>query len=296
MTAGAKIIMMLFFGFFLHHYFFKRKIIAETFFFLAFVGAGMGLILKEFARLETRLLMIAAGFLLFHLAVKIRPGRFREKEEEKSYAEIKEWVETIFSSLFIALFIMHFFLQAFKIPSRSMVPTFLVQDHLFAVKFSFGIRNPLRQGFIKTFRRPGRGEIVIFRYPLDTKKDFVKRAIGLPGEKVQIRDKKIFINDRRLEEPYVQFTDETTYPQGMSSRDNFGPVLIPPGHYFVLGDNRDESLDSRFWGPLEEKYLVGKPGLIYWPPKRIRIVKSYYGYDMRQDTLSGEEASVSDNQ
>jgi len=278
MTTGAKIVMLLFFGSFIHYYFFRRKIIAETFFFLAFVGAGMGLIMKEFARLETRLPMIAAGFLLFHLAVKLKPRHFADKEEEKTYSEIKEWVETIFSSLFIALFIMHFFIQAFKIPSRSMVPTFLVKDHLFAVKLPFGIRNPVRQGFIKMFRKPRRGEIVIFRYPLETQKDFVKRAIGLPGEKIEIKDKKVYINDIPLEEPYIQFTDEAIYSHSMSNRDNFGPVIVPPGYYFMLGDNRDESLDSRFWGPLEEKFLVGKPGIIYWPPKRIRIVRSYYGY------------------
>jgi len=278
MTSSTRFIIIGIMLVAIYHFMFKRKIILETILFLIGVAGSFLFLMWEGVRLETRLLIVSGIFLIEHIFYKFFTKPPEEKGKKLSYLEIREWAETIFSSLLIALFIMQFFIQAFKIPSRSMVPTFLIGDHLFGIKFPFGIRNPVRQGFLIKFREPKRGEIVIFRYPLDTRKDFVKRVIGLPGEKIEIKDKVVYINDKKLKEPYVQHIDPTIYPAYMSKRDNFGPVVIPENEYFVMGDNRDESLDSRFWGPLEEKYLVGKPGLLYFPFSRFRIVKGYYDY------------------
>lgn len=152
-----------------------------------------------------------------------------------------------------------FFLQAFKIPSAAMAPTILVGDHLLANKFVYRFRDPMR------------GEVVIFRFPLDQSKNFIKRVIGVPGDKIEIRDKVLFINGEAQEESYVQHTDEGVLPAIASPRDNLGPLVVPPDSLFVLGDNRDESYDSRFWNYVEISSLKGKALLIYWANNTTRI-------------------------
>jgi len=278
MTQMTRTIIIILFLLGFYHFLVRRKIIKETILFVFGLIPSFFILMWEGVRLETRLLIVSGIFLIVHLILKFLTVEPKEESKKQSYLEIREWAETIFSSLLIALFVMQFLIQAYKIPSRSMVPTFLVGDHLFAIKFPFGIRDPFKQGFLVKWKKPQRGEIIIFRYPLDTRKDFVKRVIGLPGEKLEIRDKVVYINDEKLEEPYVQHTDPNVYPKEVSNRDNFGPIIIPEGCYFVMGDNRDESLDSRFWGPLEEKYIVGKPGLLFFPFSRAKIIKGFYNY------------------
>ncbi len=181
-----------------------------------------------------------------------------------SQGKIAEWVKSIVIALILALFIRAFFVQAYKIPSGSMIPTLLVGDYLLVNKIVFGIRNPIKDDFLYRWKVPQRQEIVVFTYPVDKKLDFIKRVIGLPGDTVEIVNKKVFVNGKPLQEPYVQFTDREIYPKEISPRDNFGPVKVPEGQIFVLGDNRDQSYDSRFWGFVPLRSLKGKALIIYF--------------------------------
>jgi len=187
--------------------------------------------------------------------------------------KLSEWLKSILIALLLALFIRTFFVQAYKIPSGSMIPTLLVGDYLLVNKLSFGIRNPIKDDFIYQWSMPKRQEIVVFTYPEDKNLDFIKRVIGLPGDTVEIINKQVFVNGKPLKEPYVQFTDKEIYPREISPRDNFGPVKVPPGYLFVLGDNRDQSYDSRFWGFVPIHSLKGKALIIYfsWDSEKGRI-------------------------
>jgi len=187
--------------------------------------------------------------------------------------KVFDWTKSILLALLLALFIRAFFVQAYKIPSGSMIPTLLIGDYLLVNKITFGIKNPIKDDFFYLRRLPNRQDIVVFTYPVDQKVDFIKRVIGLPGDTVKIVNKKVYVNDIPLDEPYVQFTDLQVYPGDVSPRDNFGPVKVPEGHLFVLGDNRDQSYDSRFWGFVPIKYLKGTALIIYfsWDSERGRI-------------------------
>ena len=184
-----------------------------------------------------------------------------------------EWTKSILIALILALFIRAFIVQAYKIPSGSMVPTLLIGDYLLVNKLAYGIKNPLKNDFLYFRRLPKRQEIVVFTYPLNKKLDFIKRVIGLPGDTIQIINKKVYVNGKLLKEPYVRFTDSEIYPKEISPRDNYGPVKVPPKHIFVMGDNRDQSYDSRFWGFVPIKYLKGKALIIYfsWDSKHFKV-------------------------
>ena len=188
-------------------------------------------------------------------------------------AKIWDWVKTIVLALILALFIRTFFVQAFKIPSGSMIPTLLIGDHILVNKFIYGVRNPLTRELWIHGRTPRRREVIVFIFPKNRKLDFIKRVIGLPGEIVEIRNKQVFINGVPLKEPYVQHTDPRILPKELSPRDNFGPVKVPAGHLFVLGDNRDQSHDSRFWGFVPIRDVKGKAFIIYfsWDPKTFHV-------------------------
>ena len=188
-------------------------------------------------------------------------------------AKIWDWVKTIVLALILALFIRTFFVQAFKIPSGSMIPTLLIGDHILVNKFIYGVRNPLTRALWIHGRTPRRREVIVFIFPKNRKLDFIKRVIGLPGEIVEIRNKQVFINGVPLKEPYVQHTDPRILPKELSPRDNFGPVKVPAGHLFVLGDNRDQSHDSRFWGFVPIRDVKGKAFIIYfsWDPKTFHV-------------------------
>ncbi len=184
-----------------------------------------------------------------------------------------EWTKSILIALILALFIRAFIVQAYKIPSGSMVPTLLIGDYLLVNKLAYGIKNPLKNDFLYFRRLPKRQEIVVFTYPLNKKLDFIKRVIGLPGDTIQIINKKVYVNGKLLKEPYVRFSDLEIYPEEISPRDNYGPIKVPPKHIFVMGDNRDQSYDSRFWGFVPIKYLKGKALIIYfsWDSKHFKV-------------------------
>jgi signal peptidase I len=175
----------------------------------------------------------------------------------KQKSKVREYAETLVIALAIALFVRSFVVQAFKIPSSSMEPTLLVGDHILVNKFLYGIRIPVIGKKIFSFSQPRRGDVIVFIFPNDRSKDFIKRVIGLPGEKVEIRERKIYINARLIEDPWGKYFP----PERLI---NVGPEVIPPNALFVMGDNRNNSEDSRYWGfvPLDD--VLGKAFVMYW--------------------------------
>lgn len=171
---------------------------------------------------------------------------------EKTSLTIKELLESVVIAVILALIIRTFLFQFFWIPSRSMEDTLLINDRIVVTKFSYW------------FNEPQRGDVVVFKYPLDTTKDYVKRLIGLPGDIIEIRNSKLYINGQLVKEPYLK--------EGLVFGD-FGPIQIPPEHYFMMGDNRNYSSDSRVWGFVNEDLLIGKAQFIYWPLDRIGRIK-----------------------
>ncbi len=210
----------------------------------------------------------------------------RNKEKEKvvqGKSQVREWVESIAIALILALFVRTFVVQAFKIPSGSMEPTLLIGDHLLVNKFLYGTKIPFTDIKVLPIREPERGDVVVFVYPVDPSKDFIKRAIGLPGDKVEVRNKKVYVNDNAIADPHAHFADDTILPMGSDPRDNFGPVTVPPDSLFVMGDNRDRSYDSRFWGFVRKNEIKGKAFILYWSwdsnrflPRLLRIGNLIY--------------------
>ena len=181
---------------------------------------------------------------------------------------VREYFESIVIAVILALFVRTWVVQAFKIPTGSMENNLLIGDHLLVNKFIVG-PTPLAIGRAVLPVRPiRRGDIVVFKYPDEPDRDFIKRVIGLPGETIELKNKKVHVNGRPLDEPYVHFlTPPSNDYQEVTSfdvRERFGPVTVPTDQYFVMGDNRDNSQDSRYWGFLPRSYVKGKALLIYW--------------------------------
>lgn len=193
------------------------------------------------------------------------------KNGERRKSVVREYAEALIIALILALTIRTFIIQAFKIPTGSMEPTLLVGDHLLVSKFSYGIHIPNEIPFIPGPQFPDyhlfssvpeRGDIIVFRYPRDPSKDYIKRVVGLPGETIQIIQQRVYINDKLLKEPYAHHSQPASLNTG--TRDNLAPLRIPEGHVFAMGDNRENSSDSRVWGVLDLKNLRGKAQWIYW--------------------------------
>jgi signal peptidase I len=184
----------------------------------------------------------------------------------KRKGTVREYAEAFIIAFIIALLIRTFLVQAFKIPSSSMEPTLLVGDHILVSKFIYGIRIPYIGTKFLTFHKPKRGDIVVFVYPEDPKKDFIKRVIATEGEEIQIKDKKIFINGKTIEDPWGIYRerDGPLVPSQVRPRDNYGPRLVPSNSLFVMGDNRDNSQDSRYWGFVDLSAVKGKAFIIYF--------------------------------
>lgn len=230
-----------------------------------------------------------------------------KKDSKKLYSLILDWAETIYFAAFFASVVMFFFIQAFKIPSASMRNTLLEGDNLFVNKISYGFRLPFMKDKLVEFKPIERGDIIIFKFPAESKqqincgepqygRDFVKRVIGLPGDKVEVRNKQVFINDElmptqeyevyddHVRQEYILNIPQKEYQElwegralehvlGLYVRDFFGPVIVPEGQYLAMGDNRDFSCDSRFWGPVPKENIKGKAWLLHWPLNRIRFIK-----------------------
>jgi signal peptidase I len=188
-----------------------------------------------------------------------------EKEEPTpKRGHWRENIEAILVAVLIALFIRTFVVQAFKIPSGSMKPTLQIGDHILVNKFLYGIKIPYWRKTIIPIETPQRGDIIVFKYPIDPNKDFIKRVIGIGGDVIECRDKKLYVNDKLLNHDHGVFTDPHVIPGNIRPRDNFGPITVPENSLFVMGDNRDESFDSRFWGYVDLKAVNGKAFIIYW--------------------------------
>ena len=195
---------------------------------------------------------------------------------------LREYAEALIVALLLALFIRGFVVQAFKIPSESMLDTLLVGDHLLVTKFTYGIQWPFSDKVAVPMGDPKRGEIIVFRYPVDPDKDFIKRVIGVPGDVVEIKAKQVFVNGQLQEEPFVRHTEPVAVPNPHMPEVNQDPdkyfdrnsftwkrdwmpkTTVPAGQYFVMGDNRDHSYDSRFWGFVSREAIRGRALIIYW--------------------------------
>lgn len=235
-----------------------------------------------------------------------------DKAEKRRYFlhEDLEWADTVFSAALMASLLMMFVIQAFKIPSASMEKTLLIGDHLFVNKFLYGARVPITGRRILPLRQPKRGDVLVFQFPVDNPtelhcgsvqygKDFIKRLIGEPGDTIEVREGRVILNGKPIgDEPYALHDEPYREPESPhakeisperyqqlwqehhldaelqnNQRDFFGPVKVPPHSYFMMGDNRDHSCDSRYWGPVEEKYVKGNAWFLYWPPSRMGAVR-----------------------
>jgi signal peptidase I len=183
---------------------------------------------------------------------------------------IREYFESIVIAVILALFIRTFVVQAFKIPTGSMEENLLIGDHLLVNKFIFApAASPLERTLLPVASIK-RGDVIVFKYPEDPERDFIKRVIGLPGETVEVREKKVYINGQALDEPYAHYLLPVSTPSefhevtSFDVRERYGPVTVPADQYFVMGDNRDNSQDSRYWGFLRRDYVKGKALVIYW--------------------------------
>lgn len=186
------------------------------------------------------------------LLVSSNTSKEKSLAREKVADYLSEGFDIIFSALFVAILLRATFIQAYYIPSGSMLETLQIKDHLIANRAAYWF-SPIR-----------RGDIVIFKYPYDNR-DFIKRVIGLPGDKIEITDGQLYRNGKKINEPYLR--EEMYF--------DFSPYIVPKGNLFVCGDNRNNSDDSRHWGPLPIKNMKAKALLIYWPPKRIRMIKHF---------------------
>jgi len=175
-----------------------------------------------------------------------------------------EYLEAIVTALVLALIIRAYIVQAFKIPSGSMIPTLLVGDHILVNKFIYGTKIPFTDKRILIFRKPEKGDIIVFKYPEDPRKDFIKRVIATGGDTVEERNKVVYVNGVRGLESYAHHYDNGLRLGGNDPRDNFGPITVPKNKIFVMGDNRDQSYDSRYWGFVDLKEVLGKALIIYW--------------------------------
>ena len=189
---------------------------------------------------------------------------------EKNKA-IREWVEAFLVAAFIAFCIIRpFIIQAFKIPTGSMRPTLMEGDLILVNKFLYGAKIPFTDLRLPVVRQPKRGDVIVFIYPEDRKKDFIKRLVGLSQETIEIRNGTIYINDQPLLDPI--FNQRYYYNRGDLGNEG-QKVTIPKDSYFVLGDNSASSRDSRYWGFVPYKNILGKALIVWWPPNRIRIIK-----------------------
>ena len=184
--------------------------------------------------------------------------------EIKKKSALRENIEAIIVAIILALFIRTFIVQAFKIPSGSMKKTLQIGDHILVNKFIYGVKIPFLRTTIIKVNEPKRNDIVVFKFPEDPGKDFIKRVIGVAGDVVEHRDKKVYVNNEPVDDLFGMYTDPHIFPGSFQPRDNFGPVKVPPDSLFVMGDNRDHSYDSRWWGFVNLKAVQGKAFMIYW--------------------------------
>jgi signal peptidase I len=185
--------------------------------------------------------------------------------KKKHKAEIREWIRTLLIGAAAVFIFRGMVAQAYQIPSGSMEQTLLIGDYIYINKMLYGSEIDIGFGGHRlihhrfpAIRKPRPGDIIVFRYPVDLTKDFIKRCVAVEGQTLEIRDKVLYVDGRKRDEPYALHMDERVLPREVGPRDNFGPIIVPRGSIFMMGDNRDNSLDSRFWGPLPVDLVKGK--------------------------------------
>ena len=213
--------------------------------------------------MSTKIIWVLLGLgllIIYRKRIKSDWQLFQTQRGEWLRDKWENWVKPLFIAAILAIGIRTFLIGPYKIPTGSMIPTLLVGDRIFVDKISF------------RFKEPERGDIIVFKYPMDRKKDFVKRVVGLSGEKVEIKDGQALINGKKIETP-DSFSQRFYYNRSEWDYGKEGQVIdVPPGHFFVLGDNSAASSDSRNWGFVPRKDVIGRAVLIWWPPKRVRLL------------------------
>jgi signal peptidase I len=182
----------------------------------------------------------------------------------KKKSALRENFEAILVAVVLALFIRTFVVQAFKIPSGSMLHTLQIGDHILVNKFIYGVKIPFAGKTLIPVKEPKRGDIVVFKYPNDPSKDYIKRVVGIAGDTIEVRRKQLYVNGKPARYEQEIHLDRRLIPAGDAPRDFFGPVKVPQDSLFVMGDNRDQSSDSRFWGFVDLEAVKGKAFIIYW--------------------------------
>jgi len=177
---------------------------------------------------------------------------------------VREYAESIAIAICLALVIRTFIVQAFKIPSGSMEDTLAVGDHILVNKFIYGSKIPFTGSRILKIRDPRQGDVIVFEYPEDPSKDFIKRVVGAPGDTVEVKNKRVYVNGKLYDNPHEVHKEPETVPKEMNPRDNKEAIKVPAGSYFVMGDNRDRSYDSRFWGFVTMDKIKGLAFIKYW--------------------------------
>ena len=193
------------------------------------------------------------------------------RRSARAKSTLREYVEAIVLAVLLTIVIRGLVVQAFRIPTGSMEDPLLVGDFLFVNKMIYGSEIDIGPGGSRlvyyrfpAIRKPHRGDILVFRYPDDPSRDFIKRCVAVEGQTVEIKEKTLYVDGKAQVEPYVVHSDDRVLPREISARDNFGPIVVPRGYVFMMGDNRDNSHDSRFWGPLPLTLVKGKAMILYW--------------------------------
>lgn len=205
---------------------------------------------------------------------------------------LREYLEVLLITLIFAVFARTYTVQAFKIPTGSMEENLIIGDHILVNKFVYGDSFSAVDRALFPTRPVRRGDVVVFKFPEDPSRDFIKRCIGLPGDEIEIVDKTLFVNGQKVEDRgYTYRADSRVYPrsnflhQSYRDRDNYGPTTVPDGHYFFMGDNRDNSNDSRFWGSVPADHIKGRAFLIYWSFEDAGESADWPGYQGRAKQL-----------
>jgi signal peptidase I len=187
-----------------------------------------------------------------------------ELTQQAPKSGLRENIEAIIIAVLLALIIRTFIVQAFKIPSGSMLPTLQIGDHILVSKFIYGVKMPFTGSTLIPISDPKPNDIVVFQFPKNPELDYIKRVIAVAGDIVEIKDKKISINGKPFTDTHGVYLDSLILPAAAAPRDNFGPITVPAGKIFTMGDNRDNSFDGRFWGFVDLKAVRGKAWAIYW--------------------------------
>ncbi|MFH1117123.1 MAG: signal peptidase I [Pseudomonadota bacterium] len=197
-----------------------------------------------------------------------------ESEQSKSQRRVfQEYSEAFVVAVILAILIRALLIQAFKIPSGSMIPTLLVGDHILVNKLFYGIRIPFTKARWPRLTEPERGDVIVFVYPEDRTKDFIKRVVAVGGDTVEIRNKIVYINGQPTVSAHARFSSNVILPGDITPRDNLNPIKVPEGRLFVMGDNRDQSHDSRWWKFVPVEDVKGEAFLIYYSAEHFPGIK-----------------------